>query len=218
MAKRKRKPREVLGVPDGASDEQAKRAHRDLVMLHMGRVNEGDQESAEALKEVNEAWAELNGDATLPEMPRQVKVHQEVLACFQATLATVFGQKREPCAEDLVGVMVSATKQKQAALDNDLFNARAQHKKLLAMVGRFKVREGGLNVFEMALKKAAGEVAVVVAGMEEQADVLDGVMEFLEGSEFKYDRPKGPIKPRMLQELLGGTGTFWWSNNSGSGG
>lgn len=60
MAENKRDYYEVLGVQKGASDEEIKKAYRQMAKKYHPDLNPGDKQAEAAFKEVNEAYEVLS--------------------------------------------------------------------------------------------------------------------------------------------------------------
>ena len=66
-----RDPREILGLPNGASEDDLKDAYRRLALRHHPDRNRGDEIAAAKFREVSEAYAALRRDGRCPGASRE---------------------------------------------------------------------------------------------------------------------------------------------------
>ncbi len=79
-------PYEVLGVKQGASEEEIKKAYRKLAKQYHPDRNPGDKDAEEKFKKVQEAYDRLNGKA-----PRQPEMDFDFGEQFGEFFSSVFG-------------------------------------------------------------------------------------------------------------------------------
>lgn len=76
-------PYKVLGVREGASKDECKKAYRRLAKQYHPDLNPGNVEAEARFKEVNEAWEAIDNDRVVSvQLPKRQYLRHESLFTF----------------------------------------------------------------------------------------------------------------------------------------
>lgn len=186
---------QILGIRRNASPETIRKAYRKKAMEHHPDRG-GDREQFERVRlahgvlsdPARRAKYDVTGEI---EEPRPDNTNGPMLAILSQYLDGVLGQCLQqgvdPTHEDLVKHLRTAVKSRQGKVKEERKNLKKGQDCLTALRGRFSVKDGE-NYLEHLVEAQQAHLDKRGKMLDQEAEVLTRVLEFLERASFRHDQ------------------------------
>lgn len=182
----RKSPKAVLGVPEDATLEQAKQAHRKLVMKYHPDRNVGNEEAVERLKEVNEAYAELSGRNREPDNSH-VEVLGVLTSLLEATITHILHQGKKIKETDLAKMMQGQIREQLKGIYQAKVNGQAVIDALKETQGKFSGKAAEILV--VGINHHLEIQQEQLRRIEKTIAILERVQEIMKDCKFKFKVP-----------------------------
>ncbi len=194
MAKKKKTPYEVLGVPKDASAEQIRKAHRKRALeTHPDR--EGDRDEfgglSTAISILGNPAKRAYYDATGEEEPEVIDVFAPILtSAYMAIIQEAINKNIDLARVNVVDSVIGSVQKTLDMAKDNLASGKSTMKKMSRARGRLK--EPG-NVFALCLDAEISRVQFEVNGLSEQVPQVEAALDYLKKCKYEVERdPFGP--------------------------